>query len=228
MKIKLKNTPAIVSFTYDDAPLSAFTNGGKILEAYGYRGTYYISSGLIGSLTSVGRVADLDTIRDYFIRGHEIGNHTYDHLHCHKSGFWQILRSIGRNRRKLKGIISSSFAYPYGAVDCKTRIATSLLSTSARGISFGINRNAIDRLHLKAARIYNRDAEDRCVDLINECATRGGWLIFYTHDVCEKPSEYGCNPERLHRIVRAVSDHKLRVATVGKAFRLIEQESEKE
>ena len=33
----------MVSFTFDDAPASAFQNGGAILQKHGYKGTFYIS-----------------------------------------------------------------------------------------------------------------------------------------------------------------------------------------
>lgn len=222
-KIDLETVVPVVSFTFDDAPLSAFTNGGKILETYGYRGTHYVSGGLIGRPTVVGQVADLDTIRNFYGRGHEIGNHTYDHLDCTKAGFLGIVGSISRNRRMLAEGMSGSFAYPYGAVDARARVVVRLCTTSARGISFGINRNVIDLMHLKAAQVYDRRGIDMCLDLVDECAGEGGWLIFYTHDVCDEPSDFGCTPEQLTRLVRTVHDNKLTVATVGKALQLIEQ-----
>lgn len=222
-KIELETVIPVVSFTFDDAPLSAFTNGGKILETYGYRGTFYVSGGLIGRPTVLGQVADLDTIRNFYGRGHEIGNHTYDHLDCKKAGFLGIVRSISQNRTMLGGGMSGSFAYPYGAVDARVRVAVRLCTTSARGISFGINRNVIDLMHLKAAQVYDRRGIDMCLDLVDECAGEGGWLIFYTHDVCDEPSDFGCTPEQFTRLVRAVKEKELIVEPVGRALQLIEQ-----
>ena len=221
-KINCRSVQPVISFTFDDAPLSAFTNGGNILEQYGFRGTYYVSAGLFQEMTAVGRLADLNTISAFCERGHEIGNHTYEHLNCRKAGLLSIVRSIHRNREVLAGIMSSSFAYPYGDADAKTRIAVGLCTSSARGISFGINRNVIDLLNLKAVRAYEREGTDTCMSMVNECAEQGGWLIFYTHDVCDNPSDFGCTPEQLIRIVRAVSDNNLTVMTIGKALKSIE------
>jgi peptidoglycan/xylan/chitin deacetylase (PgdA/CDA1 family) len=195
------------------------------LEAHGYRGTYYISSGLIGSPTAVGQVPSLDTIKDFHGRGHEIGNHTYEHLDCRKEGFWSIVGSVRRNSKVLAEVMSGSFAYPYGSVDARVRIAARLCATSARGTSFGINRNIVDLMHLRAARVYDRCGIDNCLDLVKECSEEGGWLIFYTHDVCDEPSEFGCTPEQLTRLVESVSNNKLAVATVVKSLQLIEQKS---
>ena len=30
---------------------------------------------------------------------------------------------------------------------------------------------------------------------------RNGWIIFYTHDVAEQPSEWGCTPAQLEAVV---------------------------
>ena len=145
---------AAVSFTFDDAPGSAFTNGGNILETFGYRGTYYISGGLIGRETAVGQVPNIETIRNFYGRGHEIGNHTYDHLDCKKASFFAIIKSIRRNRKMLAGSMDGSFAFPYGSVNDRAKIAARLCTDTARGISFGINRKKVDFNSLKAARVY--------------------------------------------------------------------------
>jgi peptidoglycan/xylan/chitin deacetylase (PgdA/CDA1 family) len=39
----------MVSFTFDDAPVSAATRGAGMLEEYDARGTFYISGGLVDS-----------------------------------------------------------------------------------------------------------------------------------------------------------------------------------
>jgi peptidoglycan/xylan/chitin deacetylase (PgdA/CDA1 family) len=39
---------AVVSFTFDDVPASAASEGAPILEAFGIRGTYYLCGGLLG------------------------------------------------------------------------------------------------------------------------------------------------------------------------------------
>ena len=43
----------IVSFTFDDAPPSAATNGAAILEEFGLRGTFYLSGGWLGGDSDV-------------------------------------------------------------------------------------------------------------------------------------------------------------------------------
>lgn len=223
-KIEWTSIRSIVSFTFDDAPHSSFINGGKILETYGFRGTFYVSAGLLGKKTGVGQIANMDTIKVFHRRGHEIGNHTYDHIDCIKENLIAILKNVRRNRASLKRIMTSNYAYPYGSMNAKSKVAVRLLTTSARGISFGINRDSIDLMDLKASKIYSRIGTESCMDLINECAERGGWIIFYTHDVSNEPSEYGCTPEQLENLVRTVKNRKLAIETVENALKIISED----
>ncbi|MCB8835211.1 polysaccharide deacetylase family protein, partial [Escherichia coli] len=40
----------VVSFTFDDVPDTALTNGARILEDHGVRGTFYIAGSLEGQI----------------------------------------------------------------------------------------------------------------------------------------------------------------------------------
>lgn len=220
--ILLDSKLAMVSFTFDDAPLSSFTNGGKILEENGFRGTYYISSSLIGQSSETGRITDLQTILEFHGRGHEIANHTDTHLICKDTSPLRMALSIQKNKKQLKGIISNNFSYPYGSADASSRCIARICTSSARGIGFGINRGWIDPAYLEAVRIYNRRGIEKCLDLVSACAKDGGWLIFYTHDVCDEPSDYGCKVEQFAELVKAVSYKELSVFTVKNALNIIE------
>ena len=221
-RVLLDSKLAMVSFTFDDSPITSFTNGGRILEENGFRGTYYISAELMGSLAEVGRLTDLKTITDFNGRGHEIANHTDLHINCKDSSPFSMARSIRKNRKKLDGIITNNFSYPFGAVDASSRCVARLCTSSARGTWSGINRETIDPMYLKAVRVYSRLGVEKCLDLVSECATQGGWLIFYTHDVCDEPSDYGCTPDQLTKLVQAVSQNNLPVLTVQKAMDTIQ------
>ncbi len=219
--IVLDEKMAMVSFTFDDAPLSAFTNGGKILEEHGCRGTYYISSGLIGTSNETGDIAGLKTITEFHSRGHEIANHTEFHVKCRDFSPFRMARSIRQNKRKLAGIMSDNFSYPYGSVDTASRCVTRLCTSSARGVGHGMNRNFLDLAYLNAARVYNRYGIEKCLDLIEKCSLQGGWLIFYTHDVSDEPSDYGCTPGQLMELLQSVSSKGLPVLTVQEAMNTI-------
>ena len=73
---------AIVSFTFDDFPQSAWKSGGRILGEYGASGTYYTSLGLMGKTTPVGRMFEREDLEAVAEAGHEVACHTYDHALC--------------------------------------------------------------------------------------------------------------------------------------------------
>ena len=53
--LSIKTPVPIVSFTFDDAPVTAFREGRGILKQFGARATYYVSLGLLDAETEVGR-----------------------------------------------------------------------------------------------------------------------------------------------------------------------------
>ena len=57
--LSIKTPVPIVSFTFDDAPVTAFREGRAILKQFGARATYYVSLGLLDAETEVGKIASV-------------------------------------------------------------------------------------------------------------------------------------------------------------------------
>jgi len=75
-----RNTGAY--FTFDDGGISAATTIAPMLERFGWRGHYFVTTDRIGTPTFL----DRDAIRDLVARGHVIGSHSCSHpalmAHC--------------------------------------------------------------------------------------------------------------------------------------------------
>ncbi len=220
-KIRVEQRPGFVSFTFDDAPETYFTRGGKILEKYNFQATYYVSCGVFDKQSDVGKIADRYLVEKAGKQGHEVGNHTYDHLNCGQAKFRDIITSIQRNRRQMPELMGSSFAYPFGSHSRKARLAVRLLGMSGRTINPGINRGVLDVAQIKGNCIYHRLGLDECFRLIDRCAGSGGWLVFYTHDVCREPSPYGCTEEEFEQVVERVHERGVQVLTVADALKTL-------
>src|SRR5277367_2947024 len=82
---RIENDRPYVSFTFDDFPKTALTVGGKILEDSGARGTYYAAPGLMGTISEVGLNFDKEDLQQLIASGHELGNHTYSHVHARRT-----------------------------------------------------------------------------------------------------------------------------------------------
>jgi hypothetical protein len=53
----------------------------------------------------------------------------------------------------------------------------------------------------------------------DQAQTANGWLIFYSHDVTERPSPYGCTPALMKHALEAASRRQMPVLTMAEALR---------
>lgn len=195
----------IVSFTFDDVPDTALSQGAAILERYAARGTFYIAGGLAGRV-EVDRclISEAGTL-ELAARGHEIGCHTFSHPKVARLGRRRLAADLDRNAAYLNALAGSArrnFAYPYNAASLIDRPIFRQRFRTCRGGIEGINRGATDMQFLRAVEI--RQPEEHVKGLthwIEDVAAAPGWLIFFVHDVAETPTPYGCTPASLDLLV---------------------------
>jgi peptidoglycan/xylan/chitin deacetylase (PgdA/CDA1 family) len=204
-----------VSFTFDDCPLSAATEGRRILEDCGIRGTFYLA----GAFADARDVFQSRMLPDMTAAGHEVGCHTFEHFGLDRCSRALIGEQIRKNQEWLASVLPgyemTSFAYPMGKTSAMAKRVVGEHYASARGVDSGVNRGRVDLLELKANKVYSYLAnETDLVELIDQQREAGGWLIFYTHDVQASPRRYGCTPEMLARVVRAATQDGLEVLPV--------------
>ena len=214
--------PGMVSFTFDDFPSSAANTGAELLESYGYRGTFYLSTGLLGTESIVGRLSTVDEVQALHLRGHEIGSHTHSHRRCQAIGKSELAQEQELCSRALERFGGGrNMALPFGAYD---ESALSFLSgkyDTIRTVQNGINRGLTDLNLLKANAVYEATAFDKLRGQVESVSETGGWLIFYTHDVCALPSEFGCTADYFKALLNLVNQADLPVRTVADAYRLL-------
>ena len=189
----------IVSFTFDDFPESAYSEGGAILERLGWRGTYYTCGGVLGRTLGNLMVASRSVV-EACAEHHEIACHSFGHLNCTTTPWAAVREDLDLNRTALP-FLSDHFAYPFGASDFRSRARIGRLFRSCRGTEAGVNRVA-DLNDLRANAIYEHRGTDALFRMIDE---NDGWLIFYTHDVRQNPSEFGCTPATFEAVARRVA-----------------------
>lgn len=210
----------IISFTFDDAPKTAWTSAGEILGRYGFLATYYCSGDLLGkSHPSLGVYCDADDVRELIKEGHEIGCHTRSHLDCQTAPRSRIEEDMAANRKLFADEFDqslTSFAYPFGIVTLGAKLAASTGYSSARGTRPGINRHIADLAQLKTIAID--DDLDGARRLIEETRRSRAWLIFYTHDVQETPSPFGCTPDAFENVVKLVHESGCDIQPVKNAM----------
>ena len=121
----MRGARPLVTFTFDDVPLSACTAGARILEQYGIRATYYVSGGGCGLTSPCGPLASAEDLRTVFRRGHELASHTFSHPAVSRIPLADLGRDLDRNETFLKSLHGNvavrNFAYPYGDFSFRTK-----------------------------------------------------------------------------------------------------------
>ena len=218
----LQPTEALVSFTFDDFPRSAYTSGGAILRSYGARGTFYASLGLMTTTTDLGQQFTADDVERLLADGHELGCHTFSHLSCSLYPVGAIKADLQKNQAELSKIVPGyqfrHFAYPYGEVTVRTKRIAGHFFSSSRSIYPGINGTRTDLNLLRAAKLYNCIPWAQIQKVISDTVVSRGWLIFYTHDVQQDPSPYGCTPKYLDDAIKCALESGAKVLSVSQVL----------
>lgn len=213
----------VVSFTFDDVPDTALTAGAEILERHGARGTFYIASGLLGSVEPGRRLIDAEGCRALAARGHELACHTHAHPNIRHLSTAALRADLDRNAAALAdmvpGLVPANFAFPYNAGSFRARGELARRFRTARGGGEGINRGSTDRAFLRGVAIQQPDgAALALTGMIDDLVANPGWLVFYTHDVSPTPTPYGTTPDVFETLVAHARARGCEILTVDAAL----------
>lgn len=223
--VKMRNEGPLISFTFDDFPRSAYHTAGAILEAHGFRGTYYASLGLMGTHEPVGEIFSQEDLASLFAAGHELGCHSFGHCHAWHTPPAAFEQSIIDNARRLGELLPEAsfktFAYPLSGprLNTKRRAASHFSCCRAGGQTY--NAGVVDRGLLSACFLEQVKHPDAVKTIVDRNSAACGWLIFATHDVCERPSAWGCSPGFFEDVVRSAARSGATVLPVSEAWDVI-------
>ena len=213
----------VVTFSFDDAPRTACTTGRKILEDADCLATYYIAGGLMNG-EEMGRschtAADLQSLR---AAGHHLGCHTWGHQRCDLLTRAGMQEEIRRNKAFLTdfGVSENDrhFCYPLGGYHLASKSLVSQHFLSGRLNFGGMQVGVADLNALRALSLYEHLWEPESLPaLMAAVAANRAWLILYTHDVEETPSQYGCTPQLLRAAVQHALAAGCKVMPVNQAI----------
>lgn len=213
-RFRLRPGRPVVSFTFDDFPRSAWTEGGPILARHGVAATYYASLGLAGTEGASGRNFTPEDLREVVAAGHELGCHTHAHSPAWETEPAEFEDSVRRNAASLgaclPGVRFRTLSYPISPPRAATKRRMGRVFDCCRGGGQTHNAGVIDLNCLHAFFLEQAGGEaSSLAAAIAASAAGGGWLILATHDVTDRPSRFGVTPARL--------DHALRLARASGA-----------
>lgn len=220
---RLNLTRALASFTFDDFPKSAWEVGGPLLDQYGVKATFYAVGSYCGNTVDGVEQYDEADLKAVHAAGHEIGCHTFSHQQGPRVSSVMLNDDIAHNALFLAEVLGdvrpSSFAYPYGEVNPRTKFLFGDAFPTSRGIRPGLNGKVSDLAQLKAvpieARSWKASDIERWVAAAKETDS---WLVFFSHDVSETPTPYGCTPQMLEHALRCVADAGIETLPVKHAL----------
>ena len=226
--LRVRTSVPIVSFTFDDVPDTALSQGAAILEKHGGRGTFYIAGGLSGAVEPDRTLIAPEGCRELALRGHEIGCHTFVHKAVRALPGRALARDLDRNAAYLRQAAGlerpQNFAFPYNAAWPLARRELRRRFRTCRAGGEAINRGMVDPVMLNGVGI--RQPEDYARSLtamIDDVAKNPGWLVFYGHDVADKPTPWGCTPQTLELLVRHAAERGCALLPVAQALDLLER-----
>lgn len=199
-KVNIKLDHAIFSFTFDDVPVSAMSNGARILERAGVTGTYYVALGMANAKNGEEDFLNIDDIRALHDRGHDIQCHTYSHINLKQVTANEAFADCSRNTSQLATITGKAgidhFAYPFGAVTMTGKKMLRKKYLTLRTVDPGLNYGMSDMTHLRTVSLCRIDFDRNQVrDAITKALSCNAWVIFVSHDIKEHPSEWGLSPD---------------------------------
>jgi peptidoglycan/xylan/chitin deacetylase (PgdA/CDA1 family) len=224
--LRMRNSFPLISFTFDDFPRSAFLTGGAVLRRSGVRGTYYASLGLIGQDTPSGTIFSSEDLGILVEDGHELGCHTFDHCHAWETSPAEFEESILKNRRALSALVPTAEfrtgSYPISDPRPSTKRRAAKYFNCWRGGGQTFNVGTVDLNNLRGFFLEQSSGDSLAIrNLIDRNCQARGWLIFATHDVCKKPTRFGCSTAFFEEVVRLARNSGATVLPVGEALELI-------
>ncbi|MFN3931209.1 MAG: polysaccharide deacetylase family protein [Brevundimonas sp.] len=224
--VEIAPAKGVFSLSFDDFPATAWSEAGPILAQHGVKATYYVCGGLCDGV-NMGRdqyrVVDLQALH---AAGHEVGCHTFGHTSALRMDAAALRLSLEANAawvaERLDGHRMTTFAWPFGDATVGAKRVVRGRFDLARGVRDGINAGREDRalirsIGLESRRLPGYDLEG----LMTEAAERRGWLTAYGHDVSDRPTDYGCTPDDLDRVLRLATAAGLEVLPVGAAWETV-------
>ena len=223
-RLQLPADRLVASITFDDVPESAVSAGAPLLEHAGVRGTFYVAAATCGLVDTHWTVASSAQVRALHEAGHEIGCHTARHVNVQSLDQAGIMAECDLNQQMLDEICGTSvtltnFAYPFGDLGWRQQQILGRRFATCRTIYEHLNTGAAPAGRLGALGLFDATFDRaRLGRAIADGRTRGGWLVFYTHDVATTPTFMGTSPAFLADTLQQLADAGVPVLTVREAL----------
>lgn len=234
---------AKVSFTFDDGYASAYSQAAPTLAKYGFSGTDYVITGLIGkkNVSSTRRImrnrtymtwAEVQALQNTY--KWEIGSHTVTHPYLASSDPveqpqpitpQQMVQEITNSKTALaaQGINATAFAPPYGDYNMPVLAEVAKNYSSMRGFAdTGYNGWPYSDYLLRVQQVQAGVSVATVKGYIDSAIANHQWLILVFHEIKTNPStnpdDYEYKTSDLDQIAAYVKTKNLPVVNPSSAL----------
>lgn len=210
-------TEGLVSFSFDDSWDTQYNNALPILEAAGFKGTFYLTTTYIKDGYNLYMTPAM--VLDITARGHEIAAHTLDHPDLATLTSAQVLTEITDSRnylRTLTGKPVNGFAYPYGSYNASVQSQVQAIYTHARGTNYlELNTTQSPKFDLRSECVNTTETFANIQARIDAAKANKQWFILCFHRVQDTPGDdVTITPAFFSQIVAYVKQTGIKVVTV--------------
>jgi len=209
----------IVCINFDDNALSVYENALPIMNQYGFRGTMFVNSGLVGRTNRLSWI-QLDSLKNY--HGWEIGGHTLHHELLSDLSYNEAEQNIKSDYLNLKahGLNPKSFATTYGHCPTEYYQIISKYYKNTR-TCFNIPMYVpLDRNLLGCFSMTNEMSAQYIMNRITMGLVEGeNLIILLFHEVSDQNISYlsNCTPATFAEIMRRLNELKVKVMPLHEA-----------
>ena len=212
-------TRPLVSLTFDDAWASHSTQALPLLQQYGMKGTFYITTGFLDTpdYMTTAQLVGLSAA------GQDIAAHTIDHPHLPQLTAAQVdsqLRVPKTTLETLLGRPVTSFASPFGEYNSAILTQINAVYSSHRTVNSGYNGKIDTDVHqLKVQNVLSTTTRADIDAWVATSKANGTWLILVFHDITNTPGDiYDSTPANLAQYLQAIQAGGITVATMTDAL----------
>lgn len=221
-------TEGMVTFSFDDAWTSQYTNALPIIQDAGIKGTYYILTQPVTNGWS--QYMTPAQVKDISTKGQEIGGHTVTHTDLTTLSNIQIDKEIIDSKtylQNLTGKTVNTLAYPYGSFNTTVKNRTTNAGyTNARSagtaIQNGFNSATQNKFEIKSFSPTTAVSLNNIKTAIDQAKTNKQWFVFSFHRIENGTTgEYITSVDDFKAIVDYVKNSGIKTVTMQEGASLL-------
>lgn len=211
----------MVSFVFDDALASQYSNARSILNTAGFKGVFSVITQFAGSAPYM-TWNNLTTLKN---EGHEVNSHTRTHADLTTLAAASLQSEIQGSYDDLiaRGFAPKTLVYPYGGTSPAVKqVVQDAGYLGARGSYYGFNAPVTDRYALYDIRLDKTSTLSGTKAVIDQVIANKRWLVFELHDILPSGGdEYTITPTLLQSIVSYLKEKGVKVVTLEEGVGLM-------